>query len=89
MKKRMQVQVLRNTLDGLGDVPKYRNAWHCATKIFTEEGAKGFYKGITPTVAKSIFATAITFMTYEGVKDFLAWHRSQAILDQNALGRKK
>ena len=84
----MQVQVLRNTLDGLGDVPKYRNVWHCAAKIYSEEGVKGFYKGIVPTVAKSVFATAVTFMAYEGVKDFLAWQRSQAILDQ-AVGRRK
>ena len=42
----MQVQVLRHTLEGLGDVPKYNNAWHCAAKIYTEEGMKGFYKGI-------------------------------------------
>lgn len=88
MKKRMQVQVLRNTLDGLGDVPKYRNVWHCVAKIYSEEGAKGFYKGIVPTVAKSVFATAVTFMAYEGVKDFLAWQRDQAILDQ-AVGRRK
>ena len=77
IKKRMQFQVLRNTLDGLGDVPKYANAWNCAARIYTEEGLRGFYRGIVPTVAKSVVATGVTFAAYEGVKDLLMLRRHE------------
>ena len=32
---------------------------------FTAEGIKGFYKGIIPTTAKAVVATAVTFAAYE------------------------
>jgi hypothetical protein len=33
--------------------------------LSTDEGLKGFYKGIIPTTAKAIVATAVTFAAYE------------------------
>ena len=33
--------------------------------LLTEEGMKGFYKGIIPTTAKAVVATAVTFAAYE------------------------
>jgi hypothetical protein len=44
LKKRMQVQVLHNTLEGVGSVPKYSSSWNCLYRTFTEEGVKGLYK---------------------------------------------
>mmetsp|Transcript_27838 Transcript_27838/g.26668 ORF Transcript_27838/g.26668 Transcript_27838/m.26668 type:complete len:369 (+) Transcript_27838:132-1238(+) len=77
LKKRMQVQVLSNTLTGIGSVPKYNNVWHCAAKTYAAEGIRGFYKGIVPTTAKSVVATAVTFAAYEGAKDFMEWQRNK------------
>jgi Mitochondrial carrier protein len=33
--------------------------------LWIDEGLKGFYKGIIPTTAKAIVATAVTFAAYE------------------------
>jgi hypothetical protein len=41
------------------------------------EGIRGFYKGIVPTTAKSVVATAVTFAAYEGAKDFMEWQRNK------------
>lgn len=30
----MQVQVLKNTMVGMGSVPQYDNVWHCITRTF-------------------------------------------------------
>ena len=38
--------------------------WHNVTYL-AEEGMKGFYKGIIPTTAKAVVATAVTFAAYE------------------------
>ena len=35
---------------------------------FTAEGIKGFYKGIIPTTAKAVVATAVTFAAYEVIR---------------------
>lgn len=75
VKKRMQMQVLQNTLDGAAAMPRYNSILHCVQKTLASEGIKGFYKGIGPTTAKAIISTAITFAAFEGAKDFLKKHR--------------
>jgi Mitochondrial carrier protein len=65
IKKRLQVQVLRPTLEGVQHLPKYKGFVHCITRTFAEEGVQGFYRGIVPTVAKSVLATAVTFAAFD------------------------
>jgi solute carrier family 25 thiamine pyrophosphate transporter 19 len=75
IKKRMQIQVLKNTLDSVGSMPKYTSAMNCVTRTLQEEGVRGFYRGIVPTVIKSVVATSVTFAAYEGAKDFMEHRR--------------
>ena len=44
MKRRMQMQVLSNTLSGAVLMPQYKNAWHCFMSTLKNEGMGGFYK---------------------------------------------
>jgi hypothetical protein len=69
-------QVLRTTIAPQSAL-KYNGILHCVKSIYTVEGVKGFYRGIVPTTAKSVAATALTFAAYEGVKDFLALRRER------------
>jgi len=75
VKRRMQVQVLRNTLVGVGTMPTYTHMGQCLVDTVRNEGIAGLYKGITPTIIKSVAATAITFAAYEGAKEFLKTRR--------------
>jgi hypothetical protein len=81
VKKRLQAEVLQNTIydchsrdpgHDIGRITtnssKYVNFRHCLTKIFRDEGLKGFYKGYAPTLLKSIFSTSIAFGVFEIVK---------------------
>lgn len=65
IKKRMQAQVLENLVQGLSPAPRYTSILHCIKSTIAFEGYIGFYKGIIPTTLKSVFATAITFSTYD------------------------
>jgi len=71
IKKRLQIQVLANTLDGAQFMPKYHGVSDLVRKTLAAEGLKGFYKGLGPTTAKAVVSTAVTFAAFEGAKDFL------------------
>jgi hypothetical protein len=61
----MQAQVLENQVQGLSPAPRYTSIFHCIKSTISYEGYIGFYKGIVPTTLKSVFATAITFSSYD------------------------
>jgi len=71
IKKRLQIQVLANTLDGAQFMPKYNGVSDLVRKTLAAEGIRGFYKGLGPTTAKAVVSTAVTFAAFEGAKDFL------------------
>lgn len=54
LKKRMQVQVLQNTLMGVGSVPQYDNVWHCVVKT---------YKG-TKVLSSNMYLSRILCYSY-------------------------
>jgi len=43
----------------------YRNSFHCAYKIFTENGIFGFWKGTTPRLMRLVLSGGIVFTVYE------------------------
>jgi hypothetical protein len=84
VKKRLQAEVLQNTLydrhsldDGHArgrintNTSKYINFRHCIHKIFHDEGIRGFYKGYLPTLLKSVVSTSIAFGAFELTKESL------------------
>jgi solute carrier family 25 citrate transporter 1 len=42
-----------------------------STEIYTKEGMRAFYKGLTPRVLRVAPGQAVTFMVYEKVKSWL------------------
>jgi hypothetical protein len=62
----MQGQVLEHMSTAFTSSPaRYSGIIHCCQTIFRHEGLMGFYRGIMPTVTKSVLATAVTFSAYE------------------------
>ncbi|CAN1813995.1 Folate transporter 1, chloroplastic [Linum perenne] len=67
-------QVVRARLQqrpGVDGTQRYINSFHVVKETFRFEGFRGFYKGITPTILKSLPTSAITFLVYENVLKFL------------------
>lgn len=52
-------------------VRNYNGLVHCINSIMLHEGPKGFFKGLSPCVAKMVPATAILFSVNERLKKFL------------------
>jgi solute carrier family 25 carnitine/acylcarnitine transporter 20/29 len=50
---------------------KYHGIVDCAKKIYAAEGIKGFYKGATPCLVRSIPANAACFVVYEQARKLL------------------
>jgi solute carrier family 25 thiamine pyrophosphate transporter 19 len=44
VKKRLQIQVLQNTVDPLYTMPRYSGIWNCLSSTFHAEGLRGLYK---------------------------------------------
>lgn len=42
-------------------------------KVWREEGARGFYKGLGPNILRVLPATWVTFLVYENVRFYLPW----------------
>lgn len=55
---------------GPSSVP-YKNMVDCAVRVFKEEGLVSFYRGLVPTVMKSMAATGFTFSVYTMTKNTL------------------
>lgn len=79
IKKKLQAEVLHNTFHhhhqnkyiidkNSNSTIKSVNLRICIQKISQEEGLKGFFKGLSPTLLKSIFSTSIAFGTFELTK---------------------
>lgn len=52
---------------------KYSSMGQSCQRIFAKEGARGFYKGLGPTLLRVAPQSAITFAAYENVKRLLQW----------------
>jgi solute carrier family 25 folate transporter 32 len=66
IKTRMQVQ--KHHAEG---GPKYKGLFHSASLIAREEGLRGLYKGLSPTLMALIPSWAVYFSTYEMLKSRL------------------
>jgi solute carrier family 25 thiamine pyrophosphate transporter 19 len=71
LKRRMQAQVFvsaHTEVYGEQSTRTFPNSWVCLRHIVREEGVLALYKGLSPTLLKSVLSTAIIFSVYEGLK---------------------
>ncbi|EIM80150.1 mitochondrial tricarboxylate transporter [Stereum hirsutum FP-91666 SS1] len=63
----MPLDVIKTRMQSLEARTQYRNSFHCAYRIFTEEGVRRFWTGTTPRLARLIMSGGIVFTIYEKV----------------------
>lgn len=65
IKKRLQVGGFEAARVRFGQVRSYRGLMDCMVQIAKEEGALGFFKGLSPSLVKAAFSTGFIFFWYE------------------------
>lgn len=65
VKKRLQVQGFHEARAKFGHLPIYTGTWHCLKTVMIQEGLRGLYKGLFPTLLKAGSVSGVTFTTYE------------------------
>ncbi|KAF7316903.1 hypothetical protein HMN09_00424300 [Mycena chlorophos] len=63
----MPLDVIKTRMQTLEAKSQYRNSFHCAYRIFTEEGVLRFWTGTTPRLARLVLSGGIVFTVYEKV----------------------
>ncbi|KAF8591715.1 mitochondrial carrier [Ramaria rubella] len=63
----MPFDVIKTRMQSLEARANYRNSFHCAYRIFTEDGITRFWAGTTPRLVRLVLAGGIQFSTYEFV----------------------
>ena len=80
VKKLLQLEVVQCSFQSSGNelstiismhTPKYKNLSQCVMWVCRNEGLRGLYKGLVPSLWKSVFSTGIMFATYKSIKEFL------------------
>ncbi|XP_047427759.1 mitochondrial thiamine pyrophosphate carrier [Mugil cephalus] len=64
-KKRLQVGGFEEARVHFGQVRSYRNLLDCMVQITKEEGIRGFFKGLSPSLVKAALSTGFIFFWYE------------------------
>ncbi|KAI6118455.1 mitochondrial tricarboxylate transporter [Pisolithus sp. B1] len=61
------LDVIKTRMQSLAAKQQYKNSFHCAYRILTEEGVLRFWTGTTPRLARLIMSGGIVFTVYENV----------------------
>lgn len=69
VKVRMQAE---NT--AAGAKPRYRHVFHAFSEIFKNEGMRGLYKGVSPTVQRAAVVASVELASYDEIKTLLIQH---------------
>ncbi|XP_076866704.1 mitochondrial thiamine pyrophosphate carrier [Brachyhypopomus gauderio] len=64
-KKRLQVGGFEEARLSFGQVRTYHGFLDCVVQIAREEGLRGFFKGLSPSLLKASLSTGFTFFWYE------------------------
>lgn len=65
---KIRLQSQRHSMTDPLDVPKYRNAAHCAYVMIKEEGFSSLYKGVGLTIIRQGTNQAANFTVYQYLK---------------------
>ncbi|KDR73915.1 hypothetical protein GALMADRAFT_250603 [Galerina marginata CBS 339.88] len=63
----MPLDVIKTRMQSLEARAQYRNSFHCAYRIFTEEGILRFWTGTTPRLTRLVLSGGIVFTVYEQI----------------------
>ncbi|XP_075134834.1 mitochondrial thiamine pyrophosphate carrier [Leptodactylus fuscus] len=64
-KKRLQVGGFEQARAAFGEVRTYQGLVDCAFRMHKEEGFRGLFKGLSPSLLKAAVSTGLTFFSYE------------------------
>ncbi|KIL65393.1 hypothetical protein M378DRAFT_105087 [Amanita muscaria Koide BX008] len=70
----MPLDVIKTRMQSLEARKQYRNSFHCAYRIFKEEGVLRFWTGTTPRLVRLVLSGGIVFTVYENVIKILGAH---------------
>ncbi|MES1916528.1 MAG: hypothetical protein MHM6MM_008348 [Cercozoa sp. M6MM] len=56
----------------------YRNSWHCASSIVSNEGAKGLYKGMSAAILRQMFYSGSRIALYTPIRNFLLHNSNES-----------
>ncbi len=68
---KIRLQAQRHSMADPLDIPKYRNAAHCAYTVVREEGFGALYRGVGLTSLRQASNQAANFPTYHFLKGYL------------------
>ncbi|KAJ7127092.1 citrate transporter [Mycena epipterygia] len=63
----MPLDVIKTRMQSLEARAQYRNSFHCAYRIFTEDGILRFWTGTTPRLTRLVISGGLTFTVYENI----------------------
>ncbi|XP_077388325.1 mitochondrial thiamine pyrophosphate carrier [Festucalex cinctus] len=90
-KKRLQVGGFEEARVHFGQVRRYRGLADCVAQMAKEEGVRGFFKGLSPSLVKAALSTGFTFFWYEVFlnvrRDLKNVPRNDDDLNKRAAGR--
>ncbi len=72
VRRRLQVQTVSSNMAAQQHIEHYGGMWDAFRKIYRQEGIAGFYRGLTPNYIKVIPALAISFASFEKLKEALS-----------------
>lgn len=67
---KIRLQAQKHSMTDPMDVPKYRNAAHCAYEIVKAEGVGALYKGVALTALRQSTNQAVNFTVYQEMKKY-------------------
>ena len=71
-KKRLEIRGIEDIRQEFGVSRQYKGLFHCLRCVAVEEGWKGLYKGLSPSLLKAAFMAMSNFVIYEQVCELLS-----------------